>query len=299
MAEHTLLARPPKPRRDRSRRFVSPGARPYVTAVLCLVAFIFTFPFIWTLLSSVKANSDLFAYPPRILPTHWKFGNYVQVWNVIPFGRYVLNTLEIVVLSVVGDLISCSLVAYGFARFKFPGRNILFVLMLSALMLPDEVVIIPQFLIFKELGWLDSFKPLIVPSFIAYGAFNIFLFHQFFLGIPRELANAAEIDGAGPLRIWWSIYLPLSRPVMATVGVLSFLYHWNDFLKPLIYLNSENKFTLSLGLQAFAGTAQNAVEPQQQLLMSSAIMMTIPVVVLFYLAQNYIVSGVQMQGVRR
>lgn len=264
-----------------------------------LLAAIFVFPFVWVLLSSVKTFSDLFTYPPRALPVHWKFRNYVQVWQVIPFARYLLNTLIISISCVVGDVLSCSLVAYGFVRFRFRGKNVLFALVLSALILPDEILIIPQFVLFKRIAWLNSFKPLILPSWLGYGAFNIFLFRQFFLGLPRELEDAASVDGAGPLRIWYSIYLPLSRPAIATVGILSFLYHWNDFLRPLIYLNSPSKFTLALGLQSFAGTAGNGQQPQQQLLLAAAIMMAVPVIGLFYLAQNYIVGGIQMQGVRR
>lgn len=301
-ARSALRWRPAQPSRSRrwdARNILSPRARLVGTVCAFFLALFFAFPLIWALFSSFKSSSELFSYPPKLLPENFRWANYRDMFGEIPFARYLLNSLTVALLSVVGDILSCSLVAYGFVRFRFPLRRTLFILVLASLMLPDEVVIIPQFLLFRELGWLDSLRPLIAPAFVAYSGFNVFLFRQFFLGLPNDLDDAAMLDGASSLRIWWNIYLPLSKPVIATVGVLSFLYHWNDFLRPLIYLNQRENFTLTLGLQSFAGTATTSQQPQQQLLMAAAVMMTIPVMLLFALMGRYITSGLSLAGVQR
>lgn len=306
-AEPETRRRRPRARVSQSRRsrggdardILSPNARIAGSVCAVLLGLFFAFPLVWALFSSFKTSAELFSYPPKLLPENFQWGNYRKMFQEIPFARYLLNSLTVALLSVVGDILSCSLVAYGFVRFRFPLRRTLFMLVLASLMLPDEVVIIPQFLLFRELGWLDSLRPLIAPAFVAYSGFNVFLFRQFFLGLPNDLDDAAMLDGASSLRIWWSIYLPLSKPVIATVGVLSFLYHWNDFLRPLIYLNQRENFTLTLGLQAFAGTATTSQQPQQQLLMAAAVMMTVPVVLLFALMGRYITSGLSLAGVQR
>jgi len=198
-----------------------------------------------------------------------------------------------------GDVITGSLVAYGFARFRFPGRELLFMMVISVLILPEEVTIIPQFIIFRNIGWLDTLKPLILPAFLGGGAFNIFLLRQFFLTIPRDLDEAAMIDGAGTLRVLWQVLIPLAKPAIATVAIFSFLFHWNDFFRPLIYLNTVDNFTLALGLRFFRQTAETGGEPKEHLLMAASVMMTLPVLLLFFSLQRYFVEGITMSGIKR
>lgn len=291
-----------RPRRTRlfdARKAFGAHTRPLVVVLLVVLAAVFAFPFVWAVLSSFKGPEELFRYPPQVFASEWRWSNYVEVFQRIPLARYALNTFIVGGLSVVGDLVSCSLVAYGFARYRFPFKSFLFVLVLSGLMLPDEVLIIPQFLVFRSFGWLDTLRPLVFPAFVAYSAFNVFLLRQFFLQVPRDLDEAAMMDGAGPLRVLWSVYLPLSKPALATVAIFSFLYHWNDFLRPLIYLNSQENFTLTLGLQAFAGAATNTSEAAQHLLMSAAVLMTLPIAALFFAAQRYFIEGMALSGVKR
>lgn len=282
-----------------SRRAFGGDTKTWAAVATLGLAILFVFPYVWALLSSLKGPSELFVNPPQVFPEHWRWGNYVDVWQRIPFARYAFNSFLVAGLSVIGDLISCSLVAYGFTRFRFPGKELLFLGVLSGLMLPDEVMLIPQFILFRWLGWLDSLLPLIAPAFVAYSAFNIFLLRQFFRNVPQELEEAARVDGAGSLRVLWSVYLPLSKPALVTVALFSFLYHWNDFLRPLIYLNSQRNFTLTLGLQVFAGSAVTGQEPAQHLLMAAAILMTLPVILLFISAQRYFIEGVTQSGMKR
>ncbi|MCL4861353.1 MAG: carbohydrate ABC transporter permease [Caldilineaceae bacterium] len=282
-----------------ARSAVSSSGQPWVYTALIVLSVVFTFPFVWTVLTAFKAPHEIFRFPPPLLPATFQWGNFVEVWRQAPFLTFLVNTLTVASLSVIGDIVTASLVAYGFARFRFPGREVLFLLVLSVLILPDEVTIIPQFLIYRSLGWLDTLKPLILPAFLGGGAFNIFLLRQFFLTLPRELDEAAMIDGAGSFRILWQILAPLSRPAIATVAIFSFLFHWNDFFRPLIYLNTVNNFTLSLGLRFFRQTADTGGEPKEHLLMAASVMMTIPVILLFFSMQRYFVEGITLSGLKR
>jgi multiple sugar transport system permease protein len=197
-------------------------------------------------------------------------------------------------------LVSATLVAYGFARFEFPGRDALFILVLSTLMLPDQVTLIPLYLTFNRLDWLNTYLPLIVPAYFGGGAFSIFLLRQFLRTLPRDLDEAAILDGCNSLGVLWWVLLPLTRPALGTLAIFSFIYHWNDFIGPLIYLNNSEKFTLSLGLSYFRYVAQAGVgEPQEHLLMAASVLMVLPVIVLFFLAQRYFVQGVVLSGVSR
>ena len=282
-----------------SRKAVGRRSQPIVYTLLVVLGALFTFPFVWTVLTAFKAPLEVYMFPPIFFPEKFMWANFVEVWQEAPFLTFLKNTLAVAGLSIVGDVVTASLVAYGFARFRFPGRDLLFLLVLSVLILPEEVTIIPQFLIYRMLGWVDSLKPLILPAFLGGGAFNIFLLRQFFLTIPRDLDEAAMIDGAGSLRILWQILIPLSKPAMATVAIFSFLFHWNDFFRPLIYLNSIDNFTLSLGLRFFQESAEAGGQPLEHLLMAASVMMTIPVIVLFFSMQRYFVEGIAMSGIRR
>ena len=272
--------------------------RGVVYLLVTALALLFALPLLWTVTTSLKAPGELYVFPPTFLPGELRFGNFPRAWNYVPFGSFYLNTATIAVLGTLGAVLSSCLVAYGFARGRFPGRNALFYLVLSTLMLPSEVTIIPKFLIFKELGWLDTYKPLIVPDWFGGGAFNIFLLRQFFMTIPRTFDEAAKVDGAGSFRILWAILLPLCGPALITVAILTFLNHWNDFFEPLIYLNSPQNLTLSLGLRHFLLSPSEGGEPKDHLLMAAVLMAALPCIVLFFVAQRYFVRGIVMSGIK-
>ena len=216
----------------------------------------------------------------------------------MPFGDWYRNTIIVVTLSTLGEVISTTLVAYGFARFRFRFRNALFMLVLSTLMIPPEVTMIPSFLIFRSLGWLDTWLPLIVPHWFGIGAFYVFLMRQFFMTIPLDFDEAAQIDGAGTLRVLSDVLLPLCRPAITTVAIFSVLSHWNEFFEPLIYLNTPEKFTISLGLRYFQTIPMDPGEPKEHLLMAGTVMMVLPCVAIFFAAQRYFVQGIVMSGIK-
>ena len=271
------------------------GAYP-LYALIALLAILYAFPFFWMVSLSLKPLQELDQIPPRLLPIEPAWANYPNALfqPTRYFPLFFKNTLVFVGLSVLGKLLSCTLVAYGFARIPFKGRTLLFALVLSTMMLPDQVLLIPQFLLFKQLGWLDSLKPLIVPNFFG-SAFFIFLLRQFFLTIPRELDEAAVMDGANHLDIYWRILLPLSTPILITVFALSFVSHWNEFFGPLIYVNSRDKFVVAMALRLFIVPAQQL--PVNQL-MAASVATLMPVVLVFLVCQRYFVRGVTMSGLR-
>lgn len=223
----------------------------------------------------------------------FRWQNYPDAMTTVPFGRYIWNTLIVVIFATLGTVVSCVMVAYGFSRFRAKGLNWIFLLVLATIMLPAQVTLIPTFIIFKYLGWYDTLLPLIVPAFFA-NAWDIFLFRQFFMSLPLELDDAAKIDGAGPWQILWHIILPQAKPVLITVVIFSILYAWNDFFNPLIYLQSEKNWTISLGLQMFNAIYRN----NDALLMAASVVMLIPVVILFFVAQRYFIQGVVVSGIK-
>jgi multiple sugar transport system permease protein len=251
-------------------------------------------PFLWMLSTSLKPEAKVFASPPQWIPDPIQWSNFSKSLSVLPFGVYYRNTVIITAATILGDVLTAALVAYGFARFRFPGRGALFVLVLSTIMLPVQVTIIPRFVLFKQLRWIDTFIPIILPAFLGGSAFYIFLLRQFFLTIPRELDDAAKIDGLGTLGIFSRIMLPLSKPSLAIVAIFSFLYNWNDFFSPLIFLNSESKYTLALGLNFLKGHFFSTVS----LLMAAAVLAMIPCLLLFFVAQKYFIQGVVFTGVK-
>jgi multiple sugar transport system permease protein len=264
---------------------------------LCLM---FGFPLFWTLMSSLKTAPEMFAFPPPLVPAVPQWDNYRDVLIIprIPVLRWAWNSTIIVVLGTLGTVMSASLVAYSFARFEYRGRDTLFLITLATLMLPAQVTLIPQFVLFHRLGWVNTLLPLWVPLWFGGGAFAIFLMRQFFLSIPRDLDEAALIDGASYLRIFWSILLPLTKPVLATLGIITIIDLWGDFLGPLIYLNSPEKFTVSVGLRFFNNTPEVGGEPMQHLLMAACILSMIPVIVVFFLGQRFFVQGIVMSGIK-
>jgi multiple sugar transport system permease protein len=273
-----------------------------VRTLLYLVVFLLTIvffgPFIWSVLSSLKGPTEIYVFPPTLFPESPRWSNYVTVWQQVPFARFYGNTIIITVVALVGAVAASTLIAYGFARFEFPGRNVLFMIVIATLILPEEVTLVPRFILFRELGWLDTFLPLTVPYFFGTNAFFIFLLRQFMMTIPRELDEAAEIDGANSFRILWSILLPSLMPALATLAIFSFLFNWNDFIHPLIYLRSTDKYTLSLGLRFFQQAAETGGEPQEPYLMAASLMVTIPPILLFVFAQRYFVRGIVLTGIK-
>lgn len=260
-------------------------------------------PFFWTVVSSGKNINELYRYPPTFWPEVPQFvANYQEIWRVVPFGRWLLNTVYVTVLALLGTIISASIVAYGFARFRFPGRDIFFFVTLGTMMLPSEVTLIPTYLLFKNFKWIDTYYPLIVPAWFGGGAFNIFLMRQFMLSIPFDLDEAAKIDGASSWRILWQIIVPLCKPAMATMATLGFIANWNNFLGPLIFLNTEAKYTVAVGLRylqsTFAGGSAVVARPQDHLLMGAALMVALPCLVLFFVGQKYFVQGIVTTGIK-
>jgi len=261
---------------------------------LFAVATMLILPFLWILSTSLKGNESIFVIPPKWIPEQFHWENYANVFEKMPFLTYLRNSVFISSMTIIGTLLSSSLVAYAFACLKWPGRNGVFIFVLATMMLPMQVTMIPLFVLFKNLGWLNTFRPLIVPAFFGGGAFNIFLLRQFFLTIPGELFDAARIDGCSEWRIYWNIVLPLAKPALATVAILTFMMTWNDFFGPLIYLSDKLKGTLALGLAMFIGQHQT----EWGMLMAASVMMMIPMIVLFFLFQKYFIKGFMMSGIK-
>jgi multiple sugar transport system permease protein len=253
-----------------------------------------TIPLLWLLSTAFKKSGQEWAFPPVWIPSPIWWRNYVEAMEVlpIPFYRYVLNTLTITVFGTLGTAISCSLAAFSFARLRFKGRNFMFGLVISTMMLPGVVTLIPTFLIFRTLGWLNTFLPLIVPAWFGSSAFSIFLLRQFFLTIPADLDESARIDGASSFRIYWNVILPLAKPALATVIVFQVLWRWNDFLQPMIYLDTMENYTIALALRTF----QNIRSQRINYLMALSSIQIAPVMVLFFLAQKYFIQGITLTG---
>lgn len=284
-------------RGDKRQRTVG---RVFLYALAISASVLFMIPFVWTIFSSLKTPSELYMFPPQWLPATPRFVNYQEVFEISPYGRWLWNSVVVAVLATLGSVLSAALVGYSFARFRYPGRDLIFLITLSTLMLPVEVTLIPLYLLFNKIGWLDTYLPLIVPAYFGGGAFLIFMMRQFFMTIPRDLDEAARIDGAGYLRIFSQIILPLSLPALATAAIITFIADWNAFLFPYIMLNSKEKFTIGIGIKYFQTIASNidSMEPRENLLMAASIMMTAPIILLFFVAQRYFVKGIVMTGIK-
>lgn len=251
-------------------------------------------PFLWMLSTSLKTQADIFRYPPEFIPSPPHFENYETILKGLSIPQFLFNSFKISALATVGQLLSCSLAAYAFARMQFRGKGILYGVLLATMMIPAQVTMIPVFLIMKSLGWIDSHNALIVPAFLG-GAFGTFLLRQFFEAIPRDLEDAARIDGCGRFRIYWQIILPLAKPALATLGLFTFMTYWNDLLGPVIYLSSVEKMTLTVGL---ASLQAGEMVARHDLLMAGSILSIVPMLVLFVLAQKWFVRGVVMTGIK-
>jgi len=262
--------------------------------ILILMSIVYLMPLYWMISTSLKQTGSEMVFPPQWIPNPVVWSNYIDVFVQVPVMLYIRNSATIALIATVFGVLTASLAGYGFARLKFPGRNFLFACCIASLMLPEIVTLIPEFILFRRIGWVNSFLPLIVPWSLAGSSFAVFLFRQYCLTIPLELDEAARVDGAGAIRIWWMIILPLSKAVLATMAILSFTHHWNEFLRPLIYLGRPELRTLALGLRAFRGEYQLA----WNYMMAVALIMLIPILVLFFLAQRQFVQGIVMTGIK-
>ena len=267
-----------------------------ISIFFLLVAFalFFIIPFLWIISTSLKGSTQIFSIPPQWIPEKFHWENYADIFDRMPFLGYLKNSILISSVAIIGTLFSSSVVAYSFSCLKWPGRDALFIVVLTTMMLPMQVTMIPVFVLFKELGWLNTFKPLTIPAFFGVSAFSIFLLRQFFLTIPKDLLDSARIDGCSELRIYWNIVLPLAKPALATVAILTFMFSWNDFLGPLIYLSDKTKGTLALGLGMFVG--QHVTE--WALLMAASTLMMIPMILIFFFFQKYFIQGFTMSGLK-
>ncbi|PLR90017.1 carbohydrate ABC transporter permease [Bacillus sp. T33-2] len=259
---------------------------------IIFVSFLMVLPFIWMLSASLKAESEIFGFPIKWIPETFQWSNYMDVWTRVPFHIYYLNTLKIAVVTTALVIINSSLAGYAFAKIKFPESNRLFFIYVATMMIPYQVMMIPQFMLMKELGLVNSHWSLILLG--AFNPFGVFLFRQFFLSIPDELLEAARIDGLSEFGIYWKIILPLSKPAIATLVIFSFMHSWNDFLGPLIYLTSDHLYTLQLGIQHFI-TQYNT---EYSLLMAAAVSAVIPTIIVYFLAQDHFIKGVANTGIK-
>lgn len=269
----------------------------FVYAMLMICAGIVLVPFFWMLSTSLKSPAELFMHPPRWIPDPIQWHNYPDAWTALPFNRFLLNTVYMTVLAMFAEILTAAIVAYGFARFRFPGRNVLFLILLSTMMLPGILTLIPKFIMWRSVNRIDTFTPLTVGAWFVWGPAFVFLLRQFFLSIPRDIEEAAILDGASVPRVFWDIMLPLVRPALLAIAVLSFQGNWNNFEGALIYLNTMDKYPMVLGLQFF-GASLSREAPQWNLMMAMAGMMAAPILVLFFVAQRYFIEGLTVGAVK-
>ena len=265
-----------------------------VYLVLFFFAIITLAPLAWGISTSLKPNVDVFAYPPQWIPENPRWSNYIEAWEVAPFANFYWNSFYITTLIVIGQLFTSSMSGFAFARLRFPGRDKVFLLYLASLMIPAQVIMIPIFLMVKELGWVNSHLSLIVPSLAT--PFGTFLFRQFFLGVPEELVDAAKLDGCSPFGVYWRIFLPLAKPALATLAIFTALNTWNSFLWPLILIRSPELYTVTQGIGLLRGMIQWRVA--MELVMAGTVTALIPIVIVFLFAQRYFIEGVTLSGLK-
>ena len=292
MARSTEEAKPHPIRKRPARYWLAVAAR---HGLLIGVSILFMAPFYWMLITALKTQTTVFTTPIQWWPSSLHWENFVTVANYpsFPFLLFMWNSFYYSSLVTLGTVLSCAAVGYGFARLRFPGRDILFLITIGTLMIPSIVTLIPTFVIFKTLGWIGGYAPLIVPSFFGSGFF-IFMMRQFFLGLPKELDDAARVDGASEFRIFWQIMLPLVRPALLVMAVFTFLWTWQEFFGPLVYLQDTNKFPLSLGLFTFRGRRNT----EWHLMMAGATLATLPLILIFFIAQRYFLEGIKLTGIK-
>jgi ABC-type glycerol-3-phosphate transport system permease component len=265
---------------------------------LTIAGVLFSFPLFWTVSSSLQTWQELRSYEPHLFPAVPQWTNYAQVFAAAPFGRWILNSFMIAAITIPGTIITATMTAYAFARFNFVGKEVWFILLLGTMMIPATVTLIPQYLLWFLLKMINTYVPLTIGAWLGGGAFMVFLLRQFILSIPRDLDEAATIDGANPFQILWRIIVPLMKPALTTVAILTFLNDWNDFFGPFIYLNTQELYTAAVGMRFFQYVPLENTNPRDHLLMAAAAMMSLPVLILFAVAQRYFISGVVMSGLK-
>jgi len=261
---------------------------------LILISILMLGPLFIMLSTALKDQQTVFLFPPKWIPNPMHWGNFAEALTTRPFGQYFLNTFKYAIIGTFGEVLSSAIVAYGFSRYRGRGRNTLFIVVLATMMIPYPVVMIPQFVLFKTLGWTDSYLPLIVPSFFG-SAYIIFLLRQFFNSLPNDLFEAARLDGFSEVRAFWNIAVPLCKPALASAAIFGFMFRWNDYLGPLIYLNTDANYTVSIALATFSG--QYSITPWH-LLMAASLVAVLPPVLLFFFAQKYFVEGIAISGLK-
>jgi ABC-type glycerol-3-phosphate transport system permease component len=298
LAERTGV--PSRRRRKFRKSFRSFRFKAIVTLLIIPGAILFIAPFIWMLSTSLKDPKLVYIFPPQIIPDPVRWDNYRRALTRLPFERYAWNTIQITVLCLIGHLLTASMTAYSFARLRFPGRDFLFILLLSSIMLPVQVTLIPTFIIFRNLGWVDTFKPLIVPDWFGGVPFTVFLLRQFISGISLELDEAAKLEGANFFDVYWRIILPLTKPALAAVAIFVFLWNWNDFFYAVIYINSQDNWTLQLALNALrrSSSAPDRSFLEMEILMAASIVIMLPCLIVFFVAQRVFIQGIVITGVK-
>jgi multiple sugar transport system permease protein len=262
-------------------------------AILGVTAVAVMLPYIWMVSTSLKGSKEVFAYPPTWIPQDWRFQNYVDAWNAAPFGRYFFNSVLIALIVTIGQLITCSLAAFAFARMEFKGKNLMFALFLSTTMISTQVTLVPSYLVLKHLNWLNTYQALSVP-FLA-NAFGVFMLRQYFMTLPQELEDAAKLDGCGRLRFLWQVLLPLSKPIIASQALFAFMGNWNSYLWPLIVTTSEDMRTLQIGLRYFVSQEGGT---QWGVFMAATVFVSVPIVILYLIIQKSFVEGIATTGIK-
>lgn len=281
-----------------STKLLKRGRKALTYLLLVLLGFAMVYPLLWMLGASFKQNDEIFASLSLVPQKEWVWTAYRDGWNSIgnaTFSLFFVNTFRMVIPTVIFTLVSSTMVAYGFARFRFPGKKLLFTCMIAILMLPNAVIMIPKYILFRNLGWLDSYKPFIIPSIFASSAFLVFMLLQFFRGLPRELDESARIDGCGSMRILVQILVPLCKPALFSAGLFQFIWTWNDFFNVLVYINSVPKYTLALGLRMTLDTQGDVAWNE---IMAMSVVSILPCVVLFFSTQKYFVEGIATTGMK-
>jgi multiple sugar transport system permease protein len=264
--------------------------------ILILMAVLMMFPLVWLVSSSLKAPTQQYVYPPQFIPRPFYPRNFVDLFALAPMGKYLLNSFKIALFSVVGMTISSSLAGFAFARMRFRGKETIFAILLATMMIPGAITVIPTFVIMRSFGWIDTHLPLIIPNFFG-SAYFVFLFRQNFRSIPQDMMDSAKIDGAGYFDIYWRIFMPLSIPILTTVALLTFLWSWNDLFSPLIYLNTQDKMTVQLGLAFLRGRAGTGVE-KYGIVMAGSLLGILPMLILYIFGQKYFVQGLARTGMK-
>lgn len=262
--------------------------------ILILVTIIMLLPVYYMVITSVKSNTEVLVFPPTLVPKSLAFNNYINIFSKINYAGFYKNSLIIAALATFGVVLSSSFISFGLARYNARAKNVIFMIIISTLLLPYPALIIPQFLVFKNFGWIDTYLPLIVPAFFG-NAYFIFLLRQFFTTLPDDLFDAAKIDGSSEFRTWWNIAMPLCGPALATVAIFQFLWCWNDLIDPVIYLNSENMYTLPIGMASLVSHFR--IVPWN-LIMAGNIMAMVPILIIFFRAQKYFVEGIALSGIK-